>query len=89
MKYIQHNFNGSVFYKTSDMNELLHNVTSNVLKNIKFENSQPIYTELTSPKLPEFSNDIPSIAELASILSLETTDFRECFLSGFSVLPKT
>ncbi len=45
--------------------------------NIKFENSQPIYTELTSPKLPEFSNDIPSIAELASILSLETTDFRE------------
>ncbi|WP_107668531.1 PhzF family phenazine biosynthesis protein [Cyanothece sp. BG0011] len=44
---------------------------------IKFKNKQPIYTELTSPQLPEFSDDIPSIEELASILSLKTEDFRQ------------
>ncbi|EAZ90131.1 PhzF family phenazine biosynthesis protein [Crocosphaera chwakensis] len=44
---------------------------------IKFKNQQPIYTELTSPQLPEFSDTCPSIEELASILSLKIEDFRQ------------
>ncbi len=44
---------------------------------IKFKNRQPIYTELTSPQLPEFSDEIPSIEELASVLSLKIEDFRQ------------
>ncbi len=44
---------------------------------IKFRNNQPIYTELTSPQLPEFSDDIPSIEALAEILSLKIEDFRQ------------
>ncbi|ACB50908.1 putative phenazine biosynthesis PhzC/PhzF protein [Crocosphaera subtropica ATCC 51142] len=47
-----------------------------VLITIKFKNQQPIYTELTSPQLPEFSDETPSIEELGSILSLKPEDFR-------------
>lgn len=34
----------------------------------------PVYTELKAAKLPEFSDEIPPISEIASMLSLETTD---------------
>ncbi len=44
---------------------------------IKSEGEKPIYTELKSAQLPEFNNNIPSLRELASILGLEITDFRE------------
>ncbi|MDJ0661984.1 MAG: PhzF family phenazine biosynthesis protein [Crocosphaera sp.] len=61
----------------NDCNIIFEEGVGLVSVNIEFENKQPIYTELTSPQLPEFSDDIPSIEELASILSLQVEDFTQ------------
>ncbi len=42
---------------------------------IRCENDLPVYTELTSAQLPEFGPPPPSISELASMLSLQVSDF--------------
>ena len=63
--------------KNNDVNIIFEEGVGLVTVKIKFEKKQPIYTELTSPQLPEFSNKVPSIEELASILSLKIEDFRE------------
>ncbi|ACK68121.1 phenazine biosynthesis protein PhzF family [Rippkaea orientalis PCC 8801] len=44
---------------------------------IKIKQGKPVYTELQAAQLPEVKNDAPSIQELAEILGLEITDFRE------------
>lgn len=61
----------------NDCNIIFEEGVGLVSVNIEFKNKQPIYTELTSPQLPEFSDEIPSIEELASILSLQVEDFRQ------------
>ena len=63
--------------KNYDCNIIFEEGVGLVPIKIKFKNKQPIYTELTSPQLPEFSNEAPSIQELASILGLKPEDFRQ------------
>ncbi len=63
--------------KNNDINIIFEERVGLVPMKIKFKNKQPIYTELTSPQLPEFSDETPSIEELATILSLEIEDFRQ------------
>lgn len=63
--------------KDNDCNIIFKEGVGLVPVKIKFKNKQPIYTELTSPQLPEFSDKTPSIEELASILSLQVEDFRQ------------
>ncbi|MDJ0509874.1 MAG: PhzF family phenazine biosynthesis protein [Crocosphaera sp.] len=63
--------------KNSNCNLIFEEEVGLVPVTIKFKNQQPIYTELTSPQLPEFSDETPSIEELASILSLNIKDFKQ------------
>ena len=63
--------------KNNDVNITLEEGVGLVPITIKFNNKQPIYTEFTSPQLPEFSDQVPSIEELASILNLNLEDFRK------------
>ncbi|NJK50417.1 PhzF family phenazine biosynthesis protein [Candidatus Gracilibacteria bacterium] len=44
---------------------------------IRTEQGKPVYSELTAAKLPEFGLQPPSIAELASMLSLEPSDLLD------------
>jgi trans-2,3-dihydro-3-hydroxyanthranilate isomerase len=41
---------------------------------IRVKNGQPVYSELIAAKLPEYGSEPPNIAELASMLSLESGD---------------
>ncbi|MDJ0731406.1 MAG: PhzF family phenazine biosynthesis protein, partial [Crocosphaera sp.] len=63
--------------ENDDLNIIFEEEVGLVTVKIKFENNKPIYTELTSPQLPKFSYNIPSIEELASVLSLKIEDFRQ------------
>jgi len=40
------------------------------------QTGKPFYTELTSPQLPQFRDDVPTIADLAQMLSLESKDLE-------------
>jgi trans-2,3-dihydro-3-hydroxyanthranilate isomerase len=44
---------------------------------IRSQEGKPLYTELKAAKLPEFSDETPSISELASILGLDPQDLRK------------
>ncbi|MGK7887455.1 MAG: PhzF family phenazine biosynthesis protein [Crocosphaera sp.] len=66
-----------IINKDNDINIIFDEGVGLVPVKIKFNNKQPIYTELTSPQLPEFSDKVPSVEELASILSLNIEDFRQ------------
>lgn len=46
MKYVQYIHNNTIFYKTADMNELLHKATSNILTDIKFEENNNLSYKL-------------------------------------------
>ncbi|MGK7957287.1 MAG: PhzF family phenazine biosynthesis protein [Crocosphaera sp.] len=71
--------------KNSDYNLIFEEEVGLVPLTIKFQDQQPIYTELTSPQLPIFSDETPSIEELASILSLKIEDFRQDIYSPQAV----
>ncbi len=63
--------------KNSDCDIIVEEDVGLVPVKIKFDNQQPIYTELTSPQLPEFYDKIPSIEELALVLNLKREDFGQ------------
>jgi trans-2,3-dihydro-3-hydroxyanthranilate isomerase len=44
---------------------------------VYFEQGKPVYSELTAAKLPEFDSKIPSIMEIASVISVDPEDILE------------
>ncbi|MEL4896572.1 PhzF family phenazine biosynthesis protein [Crocosphaera sp. Alani8] len=70
-------FTDNTINKNDDYKIVFEEEVGLVLVKVKFKNKQPIYTELTSPQLPEFSNQTPSVEELASILTLDTEDLKQ------------
>lgn len=65
---------GSIPIRNEEMEVIFEEGVGKIPVKIKSVNNQPVYTELKASSSPEFYDDIPSISDLAKILSLSKQD---------------